>query len=69
MIAGRYASRRTPFDTDFELADDSAIYCTELVWICYREAGLRATSADRVLFPSELLNQGFFEPVPVVHRE
>ena len=68
-IAQQYANRKTPFDGDFRLTDDNAVYCTELVWICYRKAGLEVATADRVLFPAELLSGDFFESVAVVQSE
>lgn len=38
-----YARINTPFDPDFNLADDSKLYCTELVWKCYLNAGINLT--------------------------
>jgi uncharacterized protein YycO len=58
-IAQSYADRKVPFDFDFELGDDKKIYCTELVWLAYRAAGLRNTSRG-ILFPDDLLRTNFF---------
>jgi len=51
----KYASSRTPFDFEFSLTDDHAVYCTELVWLLYRTAGLRIERSSHILFPSDLL--------------
>ena len=59
-IAEDYARRAIPFDFDFELADDRAVYCTELVWLAYRSAGLKIGTTGRILFPADLLQGGFF---------
>jgi Permuted papain-like amidase enzyme, YaeF/YiiX, C92 family len=38
--AQRHATARTPFDANFDLASDSTLYCTELVWRAYLAGGL-----------------------------
>lgn len=38
--AAKYAEREVPFDSDFDLSSDRALYCTELVWRAYQKAGL-----------------------------
>lgn len=38
--AYRRALRGTPFDSRFDLATEDSVYCTELVWRAFREAGL-----------------------------
>jgi len=63
-IALKYAADHTPFDTRFDLAEDRAVYCTELVWLAYRGAGLRIESLSDILFPSDLIQSGFFEIGP-----
>ncbi len=30
----------TPFDHRYDLLDDEALYCSELVWLAYQEAGV-----------------------------
>lgn len=60
-IATDYALRRIPFDFDFDLSNDSAVYCTELVWLSYRSAGLRLPAYSGILFPADLLKTDFFE--------
>src|ERR1051326_1163247 len=39
-IAKDYAQRQIPFDKNFDLTSDDALYCTELVWRAYQKAGL-----------------------------
>lgn len=38
-MAMEYANRSAPFDDRFDANTSSAVYCTELVWRAYREAG------------------------------
>ena len=38
--ACNYALQKTPFDSDFNLKDGSRLYCTELVWRSYLQAGI-----------------------------
>ena len=47
------ATDHVRFDDDFDLADASAIYCTELVWRTYRDAGLDLVDGrfDSIDFP------------------
>ena len=72
--AQRLAPGRT-FDADLDLGTDDRLYCTELVWKAYREAGLDLTSGrfDRasgllhdgpMVFPSTLLHTPHLAPVP-----
>ena len=39
-IAGELADTAVPFDHRYDLAERDALYCTELVWLAYAEAGL-----------------------------
>lgn len=39
-IAYNFAKKKTPFDPDFNLHDDSRLYCTELIWKSYLQAGI-----------------------------
>jgi uncharacterized protein YycO len=66
QFASEYAKRRVPFDNNFDLTSDDALYCTELVWRAYEKAGIdlvdghfegSSTSLIRgsVLWPSSLL--------------
>ncbi len=63
MVAEEYAAKETPFDFDFELADDHAVYCTELIWLSYRTAGLKIKATRNILFPADLVHTGFFKPL------
>lgn len=47
------AERKASFDDDFDLEDPSEIYCTELVWLAYRGAGLDLVDGtfDSIDFP------------------
>lgn len=53
----RYARARTPFDSGFDLSTPDAMYCTELVWRAYLEAGADLIGGfhERYLLPSRLL--------------
>lgn len=45
--AMKYAIRSVPFDDRFDANTSSAVYCTELVWRAYREAGQDLAPAFR----------------------
>lgn len=56
--AWRYARARAPFDSGFDLSTSGAVYCTELVWRAYLDAGVDLAGRDfheRYLLPSRLL--------------
>lgn len=57
-VARGFVQARLPFDAAFDLHTARKLYCTELVWRAYREAGVDlapgAMSRDRYLLPSEL---------------
>jgi hypothetical protein len=40
LAASSYVERRVPFDDEFDTNQPDALYCTELVWRAYAEAGL-----------------------------
>jgi hypothetical protein len=72
--AGEFAERQVPFDSDFDLTSDRALYCTELVWRAYQKAGLdlidepleQPTTSfvkSPVLWPSVLLRSKRLKPV------
>jgi hypothetical protein len=74
-----YARRRLPFDDDFDLGTPERLYCTELVWLAYRRAGIellpngapaRATPLGirRYVFPSDLVEASSMRQVIVVER-
>jgi uncharacterized protein YycO len=69
-----YLQSRIPFDTEFDITTSDRMYCTELVWRAYSEAGLDLIDGkfeQRVLpmlkgpfiFPSSLLKSRFLRPV------
>lgn len=73
-IAKDYARHQVPFDNNFDLASDDALYCTELVWRAYQKAGIdlldghfeqSTTSLIKgpVIWPSSLLHSEHLEPV------
>jgi hypothetical protein len=60
-----FYERRIPFDRRFDISDEKSVYCTELVWLAYKRAGLDLSegTADflaevplygKVLLPSRL---------------
>lgn len=72
--AQKYAEQEVPFDSDFDLSSDRTLYCTELVWRAYQEAGLDlvdkpseqpSTSLVKtpILWPSFLLRSKQLKPV------
>lgn len=57
--AQRYAAQALPFDHEFDASTPSKLYCTELIWRAYREAGLNlpstfSESASDPLLPAAL---------------
>jgi hypothetical protein len=63
-IALRYARRQIPFDYRFSSVDDRAIYCTELIMLCYpssREG--KARDPSDIVFPHDLLRSRSLRPL------
>ena len=67
--AERFLKARVSFDKDFDLTTADKIYCTELIWLSYKKAGVDLTAGrfDRIpsffgdekkdyILPSSLLN-------------
>ncbi|MFO8087301.1 MAG: YiiX/YebB-like N1pC/P60 family cysteine hydrolase [Bacteroidales bacterium] len=47
-----YFNQHIEFDSEFNLADDSRLYCTELVWQAYKAAGINLIkSYDKINIP------------------
>jgi uncharacterized protein YycO len=59
-VANEWASRAVPFDSEFDLRTNDQLYCTELVWLAYENAGLNlctdAKTRHRYLLPAHLLD-------------
>ncbi len=63
------------FDRDFDLRTDETVYCTELVYKAYQEAGVDIIHGDfnivefpfletkEVIYPSLFIESGLFIPV------
>jgi uncharacterized protein YycO len=61
-----YKSKKIPFDYDFNNFDDSKVYCSELVWIIFRNAGLFKLSdfiLERPILPKAFLKFHKFKSV------
>ncbi len=41
--------KETPFDHDYDLSDDSKLYCSELVWLSFLEAGIDLSQGRRTI--------------------
>ncbi len=52
-VAKNYAKKATPFDAGFDLATADRVYCTELIWRAYLDAGvdLSDQGLERFDFP------------------
>ena len=73
-IALSFVEERVPFDGEMDLRTTDKLYCTEMVWRAFREAGLDLVNGkfDRLaipfgkevyLLPSSLLESEWLEPV------
>lgn len=68
--ARTFAARRVPFDADFDITDNSALYCTEMVLEAFVAAGStielsapetsRAAIIRSIVFPADLLRSSSF---------
>lgn len=73
MEAFSYDRKRMAFDGDFDLDDHRRLYCTELVWLAFRKAGIDLAPAPDWLnlplragyyvLPSTLIHSGALTPV------
>jgi hypothetical protein len=74
--AERFLNAKISFDKDFDLATADRIYCTELIWLSFKKAGIDLTAGrfDRVpyllgnpnkdyILPSSLLNSSQLQKV------
>jgi hypothetical protein len=70
--ARRYLEARTAFDPALDLEDDRRLYCTELVWRAYREAGVDLAPGPLETFPivgggRGVLSVGRLADSPLLH--
>ncbi len=73
MEAFSYDRKHTAFDGDFDLKDHRRLYCTELVWLAFRKAGVDLAPtpdwlnlplrAGYYVLPSTLIHSGALTPV------
>jgi cell wall-associated NlpC family hydrolase len=73
LEAFSHDQRRTAFDDDFNLKDDQRLYCTELVWLAFRKAGVDLAPtpdwlnlplrAGYYLLPGTLIRSAALKPV------
>lgn len=72
LNALRYARTHTPFDSEFDLSTEEAVYCTELVWRAYLEAGVDLAGRpfkEHYLLPSRLLASPEIYLITQSHQE
>ncbi len=60
--AYRYALAGVPFDEGFDARDEHALYCTELIWAAYREAGVDLVGEDFVELRSAIRKGSYIFP-------
>jgi hypothetical protein len=69
-----FAEKKVLFDGDFDLLDPERLYCTELVWRSFYDAGLDIIDGNfdelslplgdgPYLLPSTVLESNYFEPI------
>jgi hypothetical protein len=69
-----YFERKTLFDRQFDISDGERVYCTELVWLAYKRAGLDLGEGTedflsdvpiygKVLLPSRLSGSSHLEKI------
>lgn len=77
-VAIKMARAKIPFDTDYNLKDASKVYCTELVYVAYKAAGIdllrtipphRATVFTNYLFPEDLWKNTSVSPLSIKRLE
>jgi Permuted papain-like amidase enzyme, YaeF/YiiX, C92 family len=72
--AWRFIAGHLPFDDDFDLSSPDRLYCTELVWKAYREAGVDLETGvtgprGRYLLPGRLARSPQLTQVRVFREE
>lgn len=62
-IIDSIADTRKPFDRRFDIDDEDAYYCTELVYKSFLQAGINEMQKikyDKYLYPNDIVNSGLF---------
>ena len=60
-----YLKRKIIFDDDFDLKNRK-LYCTELIWRIYKDAGLQLichSDYNEIIYPSDLLKSKYLNPI------
>lgn len=58
--AERFVAAAVPFDDRFDLEEQHRLYCTELVWAAYLEAGVDLSEGRRELLDFPLVQKGAY---------
>jgi hypothetical protein len=72
--AWRFVHAHIPFDSGFDLSTPNELYCTEMVWRAYREAGIDLAPPDpdrkeKYLLPSRLLRSPHLKRIQELTEE
>jgi hypothetical protein len=72
--AWRFVRAHKPFDSAFDLSTPNELYCTEMVWRAYREAGIDLAPPDpdrkeKYLLPSRLLRSPYLRRIQELTEE
>jgi len=72
--AWRFVRARIPFDSAFDLSTSGEMYCTEMAWRAYREAGIDLAPPDpgrkeKYLLPSRLLRSPYLRRIEELTEE
>jgi hypothetical protein len=73
-VAWGFVQAHVPFDSGFDLSTSGELYCTEMVWRAYREAGIDLAPSDPIrkekyLLPSRLLRSPRLEKIRELKEE
>jgi hypothetical protein len=67
--AGEYVERQAPFDGDFDLTSEHALYCTELVWRAYQSAGVDLVDESLPQPTTSLIKHPILWPSILLHSK